>query len=275
MSWAMEAPVDGAIKLKINRGLGSKKVTVSAQQIIFDLGFHDGPVVTKFADVIEVFLKEPSFSLEGCLRFVTNENRLKTPHDQQYDAIHWRKNERDLIEALVNFATPFCVGVEQPMPIKEEYREFDFVAEGLNAYVGLKGRRIVIRRSGAANLVTVGLVGDKTINIDSISGIQLKKPGDLTVGYIQFGTTSGELSGGMIRAMGDENTVRFGSDQFERFEELKASIEALQDAKFATPISSTIGPSLADQISDLAKLLEKGLLSEEEFKSAKGRLLNG
>jgi hypothetical protein len=51
--------------------------------------------------------------------------------------------------------------------------------------VELWPNKLTIRRHGLMNAVNVGLTGEKDIYLNTITGIQVKKPG-LTTGYIQF-----------------------------------------------------------------------------------------
>jgi hypothetical protein len=47
----------------------------------------------------------------------------------------------------------------------------------------------------------------------------------------------------------------------------------LEDIKQQTSVSQVAAPDVATQLATLANLLEKGLLTEEEFKSQKVKLL--
>ena len=72
----------------------------------------------------------------------------------------------------------------------------------------------------------------------------------------------------------DENSVIFIRKQMPEFEKLRADVETalVQGTQAATPQQS--GPSFGDQITQLAALRDKGLLTDEEFAAKKADLLS-
>ena len=54
-----------------------------------------------------------------------------------------------------------------------------------------------------------------------------------------------------------------------------ASLEQQQAQQAPVPAPRAAGPSMADQLNQLADLHNKGLLSEDEFAAAKAKLLGG
>jgi hypothetical protein len=168
-----------------------------------------------------------------------------------------------------------------------------FVCEGKSGVtVEFNNGRVIIRhpRGFRALLDHQRGKGDKEIPISSITAIQLKPVGWATSGYIQFAYPgSTETKGGVLDAVKDENTVMFDKKQQPRFEELKNRIlEAKNSVTNATPPvpikaqvarrnlrnSTSPVPTKAQEIRELSKLLDDGILSEEEFASAKRRLLS-
>lgn len=142
-------------------------------------------------------------------------------------------------------------------------------AEGSNGSVELLKDRIVIRRKGIANVLTQGIQGDKSIPLSSITAIQFKPAGSFLGGLIQFTILGGrEFRGGMLEATKDENAVIFDLTQQPAFEKLRDAIEA---ARFRTPQHSQ---STVDDLLKLAELLEKGLLTRDEFDQKKRGLFN-
>jgi hypothetical protein len=149
-----------------------------------------------------------------------------------------------------------------------------FVCEGKSGVtVELNNGRVIIRHPRGLK----GLLqdpqrgrGDKEIPISSVTAVQLKPVGWATSGYIQFAYSgSTESKGGVFNAVKDENTVMFDKKQQPRFEELKNRILEAQSAG-----TTTSTPTKAQEIRELSKLLEDGIISEEEFAAAKRRVLS-
>mgnify|MGYP001128763149 CR=1 FL=1 len=144
---------------------------------------------------------------------------------------------------------------------------------GLNGQIKFDGQSVIISRKGFSGFVTQGLKGSKEIPVKSIVSIQLKKGGALVNGYIQFATASGESSQGVNDAVSDENTVMYTSRFNHTFESLKNLIsEAMHRSSQGSPTSAATA-SPAEQLTQLAALLEKGLLTAEEFQAQKQKLL--
>ena len=143
-------------------------------------------------------------------------------------------------------------------------------AKGVNGQIELYANKICIRRKGVLGFLTQGLKGDKNIMISTITSIQFKKAGMLTNGYIQFAFMGGqEAKGGIFQGTQDENTVMFNKKQQPLFEQIRDAVE--NRIQFAnTPISTN---SDADELSKLADLRDKGILTEEEFQQKKKQIL--
>nr|WP_257007687.1 DUF4429 domain-containing protein [Enterococcus hirae] len=126
-------------------------------------------------------------------------------------------------------------------------------------------------RKGLLNLSNMGLKGDKTISFRNISAIQLKKPG-LTNGYIQFTILGGrESRAGIFAATKDENTVMFSRKYYTDMLNLKKFIEYQQKSIFDNTSSVQISP--ADEVLKLKDLLDKNIITLEEFELKKKELL--
>lgn len=116
--------------------------------------------------------------------------------------------------------------------------------------------------------------GEKTINIRSISSIQLKEPA-VVAGYIQF-TFQGSIenqSRSSFSAIDDQNTIAISNKhQFEDFKRAKALIESYQNQLYAPQIQSS-STSGADELKKYKELLDDGIISEEEFNAKKKQIL--
>lgn len=129
---------------------------------------------------------------------------------------------------------------------------------------------VVITRTPVVGFVLFGLVGAKRIPYFSISAIQFKRSGALS-GYIQFTIPGGvESTKGLWKASQDENTVVFTNN--EVFEKARDFIEnkIAQHRRGGSTIQTS---SPAEQLEKLAGLMERGLLTQEEFFVQKQALL--
>lgn len=142
-------------------------------------------------------------------------------------------------------------------------------AEGSNGSVELLDDRIVIRRKGVMNILTQGIQGDKNIPFSTITAVQFRAAGALMAGMIQFTLLGGrEFRGGMLEATKDENAVLFERRQQPAFEQVR---DAVQRA-ITTP-NKPRPDNAADELIKLADLVDRGMLSREEFDNRKAKLL--
>jgi hypothetical protein len=139
-------------------------------------------------------------------------------------------------------------------------------AQGIGGSVTVYSSKIVISHRGLVG----GFRGEKDVPFGSITSVALKKPG-LTNGYIKFGVVGAqERQGGAWTAKSDANSVMFNAFQTNRFISVKDLIERLQAGARG---STQTTPSVADEIRQLAKLRDEGLLTEGEYQARKSKLL--
>ena len=146
--------------------------------------------------------------------------------------------------------------------------------KGHNGQVDTEEDGIVIRRRGSFSKLSHAFKGEKRIPYSSISAVQFRPAGLLTAGYIQFTVLGGnESRGALLSAVRDENTVLFQrGEQHEAFSKLRAMVEeAIREIRAPRPAprSSSIG----DDLTKLADLLDRGILTEAEFAEQKARVL--
>ncbi|RGU91289.1 hypothetical protein DWW31_14170 [Clostridium sp. AF15-17LB] len=129
---------------------------------------------------------------------------------------------------------------------------------------------------GALNYFNKGMVGEKVIPFRNITAIQLKSPGALTSGYIQFVQFGSESKGGLSNAIKDENSIVFTKGDEEKcMLELKAFIEY----KIYAGENSSTKKSVAkvdinyDALKQLKELLDDGIITDDEFRDKKRQLL--
>ena len=115
-----------------------------------------------------------------------------------------------------------------------------------------------------------GLRGEKTIPLNNITAVQLKKSG-MTHGYLQFSINgSVEAKGDAMQLLKDENTIVFAGKHLDDMLELKHLIETSQAPNSQASASA---PSEASQIKEFKSLLDEGILTQEEFDQKKKQLL--
>lgn len=138
----------------------------------------------------------------------------------------------------------------------------------------LEDDKISITRKGISSFFMHGLKGTKTIDLNAITSIQLKKSG-FSAGYIQFVLMgSQESKGGLHSALQDENTIGFvGKKYNKQAEEIKEYIEAykLSNTKMKNTTIKTYNKY--EQLEKIKKLLDEGVLTQEEFENEKIKIL--
>lgn len=141
--------------------------------------------------------------------------------------------------------------------------------KGENGRIELYEKFVRLDRGTIMGFFFHGLKGKKDIYFKNITSIQIKKPGLIILGYIQFSLPGGiESRGGVCDAARDENTVSFkGKDNYEKVLEIKEHIEK------ANSSSEKSTSSDADEIEKLYGLMKKGVITQKEFEQKKKRLL--
>ncbi len=147
---------------------------------------------------------------------------------------------------------------------------------GNGGSVELLDNVLVIRRKGVASFLTQGLKGEKRIPFSSITSVQFKEAG-FTTGYIQFGVSGGiESRGGVWNATTDENTVLFTKEASAAFHKLRALVEERlggASSRESSGLSIPATPNVAEELTRLADLRDRGVLTDGEFALQKARLL--
>lgn len=141
--------------------------------------------------------------------------------------------------------------------------------KGYNGTIVLTEQSVIIKRGAKGFLLGGGMLrGDKTIPYSSIVAVQLKKAG-MVAGYIQFTLAGGsEAKSGLFQSAMDENSVNFHAfgGKNEKFAECKRLVEE----RIGRTAS---GGSSLDELTKLAELKDKGIITEAEFQQKKKQLL--
>lgn len=131
--------------------------------------------------------------------------------------------------------------------------------------------KVVIRHRGAINFLTMGLQGEKTIYFRNITSVQYRKPG-LLAGYIQFSFAGGiESRKGVMEAAVDENTVTLNNKKYDYrrvIDYINHRIQAVTES-----VAYINNVSQADEMRKYKKLMDDGIITREEFREKKKKLL--
>lgn len=150
-------------------------------------------------------------------------------------------------------------------------------AVGKAGQIHFDGQYITITRKGFLARSIVGK-GEKRLHIAQISGVQWKPAGPLVNGFIQF-----TLPGGIERrsargsqtqqALKDENSVVFTKAQQPAFEALRTALDEAIARQHAPTPQQAAAPSAADELTKFGNLLQQGLITQQDFDTAKARIL--
>ncbi len=142
--------------------------------------------------------------------------------------------------------------------------------------------RVVISRKTGFGFMLQGLKGDKTFFYKDLSSVEYKKPSSLANGYIKFITAGtketrqnlGFLGCTKLEASKDQNALilrAFNKEIPQKSEEIYSFIiKKISECKIN---NSTRNMSSADEIMKFKKLLDEGIITQEEFERKKQELL--
>jgi len=155
----------------------------------------------------------------------------------------------------------------------------DVTAKGVGGVVKFDGHFISITHKGALGRLTVGK-GEKRIPISSISAVQIKPPGPVVNGFIQFtlpGTNERRSKFGRqtFDAASDENTIVFTKNQAPAFGALRDAVEQAIIGQSAPQVvaPSAAQPGRLEQLKTLGELRDAGVITAEEFELEKTKLM--
>jgi hypothetical protein len=140
----------------------------------------------------------------------------------------------------------------------------------------VRGDTVTITKRGLANALASGMNGARTIQISSITAVQMKPAGMFTPGYILFSYPGSKpFMGGVWEATQDPDTFLFGKDLTGQVAEFKALVEKkMRESKQPAPApANNSSGSLTDELRKLAEFKNQGILSQAEFEAAKKKLL--
>ena len=158
--------------------------------------------------------------------------------------------------------------------------------KGVNVLLEVYEDKIAITPKGIMGLLNKGIIGSgtKEIPYTSIVAVKFKEAGVFN-GHIQFIIPGGSESKGGIFATtkiansmrsSDENTFMYAFDLLGKNNAMAREIKNYIDGalrKARSPQTSVPVTNLSDELQNLARLKEQGILSEEEFQAAKRKLI--
>jgi hypothetical protein len=161
-------------------------------------------------------------------------------------------------------------------------------AQGHNGTVLFDGDFVTLQRKGFLARMSVGK-GEKHIPLRSINAVQIKPAGPMMNGFIEFSLGGGDerrsqFGRQTVDAVNNENAVMFTRKQQPAFEHLRGAVEqAIAAASRPQPVyapppgypQQQAPNGLVGQLQQLGQLRNSGALSDQEFQSAKARLLSG
>lgn len=112
---------------------------------------------------------------------------------------------------------------------------------------------------------------EKTISIRNIASIQVKKPG-LSAGFILFQVIGEESKArkSIEDSLSDNEILFGGKEKYKIALEIKEYIEKYTSKKITTDESNL---NIADELIKFKKLLDEGIINQEEFEKQKSKLL--
>lgn len=123
-----------------------------------------------------------------------------------------------------------------------------------------------------ANIARGGNTGGKRINIEDITSLQFKEPSGVSVGFIQFSYPgSVDRKDGVVGAINDENSIVVDNNNLTKAKEVVMYLEKRRSN--LQKGNQVVGISSADEIVKFKKLLDDGIISQEEFDAKKKQLL--
>jgi hypothetical protein len=138
--------------------------------------------------------------------------------------------------------------------------------KGQSTTVWIEGDTLVIKYAVWA----YGFLGEKRVPVENIKAVSWKEPGTFIAGFLEISILGEAPPSPFANAnVQRQNRLQYEKQDVEKWRDLRDWIEANRTAQRA----ATAPASNAEQLGKLGELLEKGLLTREEFESEKAKLL--
>jgi hypothetical protein len=227
--------------------------------------------------------KITSVSSLGAVDFKSDKERIATYTKQTRNEL--RKLNQDSSTGNPSLTSPWSPGqvemsaadAESELQLLLSQRKFNEY-KGYGGLVNLVGNALVITRKGPISRLQKITDGEYQIEFDSIYGVVNQDPNLATNGMLVVISPTIDIP---------QNRVLFTNQHKKEYEELLQILRALSEFNFWSKIED--GQAKADQLqseqvaqSDISirlgtlnDLLEKGLISEDEFKEKRAEMLGG
>ena len=164
----------------------------------------------------------------------------------------------------------------------------EFILKGSNGILTVYEDRAVISRNTINGVLYQGVKGEKSFFYSSLSSIEYKKPSFIANGYIKFitaGTIDHQQNAGLFgisssKSLKDPNTLIITYSEKtvnianEIYEYVLNKIRQSKTNDVSTQNNIVNNTSCADEILKFKNLLDKGIITQEEFNKKKKELLN-
>jgi len=143
----------------------------------------------------------------------------------------------------------------------------NFNFQGVDGTLDVYTDRIEIKPKGLLGLM--GNQGNETIFIKDMTSIEVRECSFVNGGHIQFSAPGTNEKNNKIAfgGFGDRKSMNENANKIKSF-----VLQQMQIAK-ATPVSTPATSSTSDELLKLSQLKDSGILTDEEFQSAKKKLL--
>lgn len=266
---AIPAPSTGPIyTLKGGVGLLRVVLEVFDNRVTIKREGSNAPTEILFASIVSVRLIEADAWALGSIRFMIAGDDEPTDEFRFGKGILGNSKINASARQITEFISQRAFGANAVATAGRIHR-----ISGVTQVLEVFQDRVTITPKGFAGLWLQGLKGTKEIPFASIVAVQFREADVLTTGYIQFTIPGGnESTRGILAALNDENSFSFTAKHNDLARQVKEFISAAMRG-LRTPQGNPGTVSLSDELERLARLKEQGILSEDEFQSAKRKLL--
>jgi len=143
---------------------------------------------------------------------------------------------------------------------------------GLNGQAEVTQNGVVIHRRDLRFNIHYRNVGAVILPYDALHSVRFKPCGWFMPGYIRFISNADSFNNIRHNVNNDRSTIMFVKAQEPSFEKVRDEVERhIQRVNLSPQQGRTMG--VADELQKLSRLVEKGLLTQEEYARQKERLL--
>lgn len=233
--------------------------------------------------VTEIRIRRPTLLVRGLIRFIVveesrREHRSPTGKFGEFSIVI---NGEEQYKKFLELKTAIdALSHSRRRQNESEPRRGGLIMEvqGKDGVVTLYSDRVALSQKGLASKVSKGSIGVNEIRIDSITGVQLKRPSRMTAGFVQFiSSGGGAYQGGVVGAARDESSMLISNDhQYDQIVALKKRLDQLiTESRHPQSLHGSNIPqvSIADELAKLMELRDRGVISDAQFENQKNRLL--